>query len=112
MSRAFYAASEFDDQVVDVARPPVRELALGQGPDTLVRIEFRSVGGEVLQVEPRVATAENSDRFTAVDPAMVQERDDVTSKVVEELAEEVAHVGMSDVLGVEIVVQAEAVALW
>ena len=89
---------------------PVRKARLGIGPNAFVRIELGRVGREKLEVKPRVAVAELSDRRALVDRRVVQQHDNVTPQVTQEMAEEGADVGLADVVAVAAEVEPDAVA--
>lgn len=89
-------------QIVALA---VGEPLLGQLPDSLVRIELRRVGWEALQMEALGASTELADQQATMGIATVPKNEDVAVEVSEQLAQEVARLQLSDVLGVELKVE-------
>jgi hypothetical protein len=45
-------------QIIDIVGTAISEFALGQRPDAFIGIEFRGIGGKVLDGETRVLTKE------------------------------------------------------
>lgn len=86
------------EQLVEIIGPPVREAAFGQAPHRFVRIEFGRISREVLEVQARERAAEVADRIARVNPALVPEHDDVAAQVMQEVAEELEHVRVFEVL--------------
>lgn len=86
------------EQLVEIIRPPVREAAFGQAPHRFVRIEFGRIGRKVLEVQARELAAEVADRIALVNPALVPEHDDGAAQVMQEVAEELEHLRVFEVL--------------
>ena len=86
------------EQLVEIIRPPVRKAAFGQAPHRFVRIEFGRVGRKVLEVQARERVAEVADRIARVNPALVPEHDDVAAQVAQQVAEELEHLRVFEVL--------------
>ncbi len=86
------------EQLVEIIRPPVREAAFGQAPHRFVRIELGRIGRKVLEVQARELAAEVADRIAPVNPALVPEQDDLAAQVAQQVAEELEHVGVGEVL--------------
>jgi len=102
-----------------LARNPSHELvlglrsAVGQGtlgklPDSFVRVEFRRVAGKPKEVEPREGALQRSDRFSPVDRSVVPDQQHGSTQMTQQVTEEITHLRMLDVLGVEAEVQAQA----
>jgi len=94
----------------EIVGSPVGQVGLGIGPDRFVGIELGGVGREVFQVEPRVAATERSDRFAFVDRGVVEQRDHGASQVAQQMAEEVADVGVAKVVSMATEVQSHSSA--
>lgn len=102
---------ELQHELVDVVGAAVRQAPLHQRPHPLVRVEFWSVGREVLEVQARVAPQQLDQRTTLVGLGAIQDGDDRPAKVAQEMAEEERHAGLTDVLKRELVVQAKTLTL-
>lgn len=74
------------DEFVEIVGASVGEFPLQQGPDRFVWIQVWSVTGEVLQVQPRVPSAEVPNGSSFVDAGVVEQCDDVPSKVAQHFA--------------------------
>ena len=98
---------EIGEEVVERVGAAIGQRTLGQRPDALIGIDLRSIRGEVLEMDARVARAEFGQR-PAVDASIVQQHDDVAAEVAPQLTDEGVHLLVSDVVPVELVVQAEA----
>ncbi len=86
----------------------VRGLAVGQfglclAPDALGRVQFGSIGGKVDQAKAGVALTQSGQEGTAVDLGVVQQNDDGTSQVTQEIAE-----AEDDLSGMEVLVELAA----
>src|SRR3989304_5146365 len=89
-------------QLVYVIGSTIREFPFGKGPDPLVGIEFGSVGREVLDSQSRVPTAERVKRPSLVSPGIVQQGNDGSTKLAQEVTEELADFQVPDVVEVEV----------
>jgi len=98
-------------QVVSVQRRAVGKFSFGQGPNAFIGIEFGSISGKVLDMETRVPTQELPQRFTVVRGGIVQQDDDRTSEVPQQLPEEQAHLFLADVVEVKQIVEAQVLSL-
>jgi len=83
---------------IQIVGPTIGQTGLGIGPHAFVWIELRRVGREGLEVEPRVAATQLPNRFALVDRGIVEDRDDLASQVSQQVAEEVADVGVADIV--------------
>jgi hypothetical protein len=86
--------------------------AIGQGivhlvPDRFIGVEFRSIHGEALQMNARELATELADGFAFVRLAVVPDDDDPAAQVTEQMTEELAHLGLLDVLAVKLAIQSE-----
>jgi len=113
-SRGSHPVDRTDDvfhQVVNVQRAAVGEFSFGQGPNPFVGVELRSVGRKVLDVQARVSTQELPQRFTVVRRGIVQQGDDGTPQVPQQLAEKQAHLFLPDVFEEKQIVEAQPLSL-
>ena len=77
---------------------PLARRALASRPHAFVGIQLRGVGREKLEVEPPEAAAQRSDRFALVDRGIVEDHDHVPPQVAQQMTEEIADVGVADVV--------------
>jgi hypothetical protein len=98
-------------QLVNVERTAIGELSFGQGPNGFVGIELRSVSRKVLDVQARVSTEELLQRFAVVRGGVVQQNDDGTPEVPQELPEKSTHFLLPDVIKPKQIVEAQALSL-
>src|SRR5437016_4269114 len=96
---------------IRVERAAVGEVPFGQRPNAFIGIELRSVRGKVLEVQARVPIEELSQSFTVVRGGVVQQNDDGTPEMSQELAEKPAHLFLADVVKVKQIVEAQALSL-
>src|SRR5207245_5562359 len=82
----------------------------GQRPNAFIGIELRSVRGKVLEVQARVPIEELGQSFTVVGGGIVQQDDDGTPEVSQELAEKPAHFFLADVVEVKQIVEAQVLS--
>jgi hypothetical protein len=104
-------ADDIIHQLVDVEWAAVSEISFGQGPDPFIGIEIRSVSGKVLNLETRVLPEKFSERRAVVGRGVVQQDDDVTPKMPQQLSEKQAHFFLADVVEVKEIVKAEVLPL-
>lgn len=98
-------------QVGHGVRAAVRQLGFGVPPYPLVRIQLRRIAGEGLQPQARNASQERANHRPAMNRAVVPEDDDRAPQMTQERAEERADVGRPDIGGLELEVEATALAL-
>ena len=98
-------------EFIDVVGATVRELPLGQRPDTLIGIEVRRIGWEILDVEARMLALELAERFTAVGCGVIQEGNHRAPQVPKQVSEEHAHFLLTDILKIELVEESKLVPL-
>ena len=85
-------------QLVHVERAAVGEVSFGQRPNSFVGVEVGSVGGKVLDVQARVSAEEPGERWAVVGGGVVEQNDDGTTEVAEQLAEKSTHFFLSDIV--------------
>ena len=98
-------------QLVHVERAAVGELAFGQRPHAFIGIELWSVSGKVLDVQAWMPTQELCQRSTVVRGGIVQQNDDGTAEVPQQLPKKPAHFFLADVVEVKQIVQAQVLSL-
>ena len=97
--------------MIHVERTAVGEFAFGERPNTFIGIELGSVSGKVLDVQTPVPTEELLERCPLVRRGVVQQNDDRTPEVAQQLAEEETHFFLPDVVEVKQRVEAEVLSL-
>lgn len=97
-------------QFGQVIGPAVSERFLDQLPHAFVGIEIRRVGWEVLKVKSAIASAELPDGITAVNGSQIPKNVDMAAQMSQQMAEKGTDLRVLDVLGVQPVVQAQAMA--
>ena len=98
-------------QFVNVERAAVGEFSFSQGPHAFIGIELGSVSRKVLDVQAWMPTQELCQRFTVVRGGIVQQKDDGTSEVPEQLPEKATHFFLADVVEVKQIVQTQVLSL-
>lgn len=98
-------------QLVNVQRAAVGEFALRQRPNAFVGIELGRVGREVLDVQAWMPAQELCQGSTVVRGGIVQQNDDGTPEVPQQLPEKPAHFLLADVVEVKQIVQAQVLSL-
>lgn len=95
---------------IQIIGPTIREAGLGIRPDAFVRIELGRVGRKKLEVETRVAAAQFANRRALVDRSIVEDGNHVASQMTQHVTEEVAHLGLADVVAVAAEVESHPTA--
>jgi len=98
-------------QLVHVERAAVGEVAFGQRPNSFVGVEVGSVSGKVLDVQAWVSAEEPGERGAVVGGGVIEQNDDGTAEVAEQLAEKSAHLFLSDIVEEEQIVEAQVLSL-
>ncbi len=98
-------------QLVRVERAAVGEFAFGQRPNSFLGVEVGSVGGKVLDVQARVSAEESGERWAVVGGGVVEQDDDGTAEVAEQLAEKATHFFLSDIVEEKPIVEAQVLSL-
>lgn len=83
----------------------VRQLRFGAGPDAFVGVEFRRIGGEVREPQPRRPREERAHDRAAVNVAVVPDDNHRAVQMAEEIAEKRAGVGRADVFTVKLEIE-------
>ncbi len=98
-------------QLVHIERAAVGEISFGQRPDSFVGLEVGRIGGKVLEVQARVSAEELGERWAVVGGGVVEQNDDGTAQVAEQLAEKSTHFFLSDIVEEEQIVEAQVLSL-
>ncbi len=98
-------------QIVNRVRTSVRQAAFCLRPDAFVCIQLRSVRRKRFQTKTGQAPTQLSDRLAFVYAGVVPYDDDRTPEMLQQVAQELADLGVFDVSLVQGVVQAESPAL-
>ncbi len=110
------------DQAANFVRQDVHEFrlrigpAVGQSglemiPDPFIGVQLWGVRREGLQVQPGGVAEQLLHRLATMDPAIVQQHDEVTGDLAQELPEEGRHFVALDVVFVQLAVEGAVVAL-
>jgi len=94
-------------QLIPIVRTAIGEFPFGERPDAFIGIEFRGVGGKMLDVEARVLPKQVVERLPLVSGGIIQQRDDGTPQMPQQLAEKPADLLLPDVVEVEQIVEAQ-----
>jgi hypothetical protein len=98
-------------QLVHIEWAAVGEVAFGQRPHAFVGIEIGSVGRKVFNVQARMSPEELGERRAVVGGGVVEQNDDRTVEVAEQLAEKSAHFFLADVVEEKQIVQTQVLSL-
>lgn len=108
VSKPVQAAGDLSEELVLDIGAAVGKLRFGKVPDTFFGIELGRVGRKSFEMEPGVGTAQGADQIAAMHAAVVPQNDDGTAKVAQEMTQEVADLRLPNVLGMQAIVQPEA----
>jgi len=104
-SDALDRTDEILHQFMEVVGAAVGQFPLGQRPDSLIGVELGGVGREMLDVETRMLALELVQGLPLVGARVVQERNHRPPQ----MAQELAHLLLPDILEPELVVEAQVV---
>jgi hypothetical protein len=82
---------KYDREIVKVLWPTVGQNRFRLAPDTLVGIQFGSVGREIHEVKSRKLETELLDFFALVGFAVVQDDEDMAPQMLQEVAKKLAN---------------------
>lgn len=91
--------------------PAIGQPGLEMIPHALIGVQFRGVRRERLQVPPRGAGEQLLHGFAAMDPAIVQQHDEMAGELAEQVAEEDRHFVALDAVFVQLAVEGAVAAL-
>jgi hypothetical protein len=112
--RASNAVDRTDDgihQFVHVERTAVGEFAFSQRPNPFVRVKVGGVGRKVLDVQARMSAEELPQTRAVVRGGVVEQNDDGTPKVAQQLPEKQTHFLLPHVVEVKEIVEAQVLSL-
>src|ERR1700688_4798414 len=89
----------------------IGEFSFGQRPDAFIGVEVRGVGGEMLDFETRVSSAKFLERSPLMGGGVVQQNDDRTTQIPQQLTQEHTNFLLSDVLVKQKIVEAQVASL-
>ena len=104
---------QVDAELLDVVRSSIGQWMFGVVPRGLNRVELRSVGGQALEMQTRIACAQGGQvgvRAGRVDRGTVPNYDDVPAKMAEQVPEKVVDLLVGDILRMQAEVQTQAFA--
>ena len=104
-SQSAYFVGQHVHQLGLRVRPTVGQKALEMIPDAFVGVQFRSVRGEGHQMKTARASEEFLHRIAAMDCAVVQQHDQMTTDLTQETAQEDGHLLALNVVLAQLAVQ-------
>jgi len=105
-----HGLAHFPAQLGQVVGSAVGEAGLGLRPDPFIGVEFGGVGREAFQAQPGVFPAQVPYRLPPMATDVVPHHDDRAPEVAKEVSKEPADLRLLDVLGMDLEVEAEAMA--
>ncbi len=111
-SKAVERTAQPRPKLGDVLWRTIGERVLGLGPDTLVRVEFRGVGWEPMDVKPCVRAQEVLDDDAPVNGAAIPQEHHRSTQMPQKVAQESDDLHAGDVDRVETNVQPETRSGW
>lgn len=105
------ALAQQGQEIVLTVRARVGQRAFQVPPDALVGIKFGRVRRKGFQMQPPEALAQCVDGSALVYGGIVEKNDDVSAKVLQEVAKKHGDLVAADVDGVEMAVQAQTMSL-
>ena len=110
-SDVFDRTNDILQEIIEVVGAAVGQVVFGQGPNTLVRIQLRGVGGETLQAQTRVVVEQLIERLALMGGGVVQKHDHRAAQVPKQVAEEDAYLLLPNVVEPKLVIEAEMLSL-
>lgn len=108
MSKPVQAAGDLGEELVLGIGPTVGKFRFGEMPHPFFGIELGRIGRESLEMESGVGAAQSADQIAPMDAAVVPQNDDEAAQVAQEMTQEVADLGLLNVLGMQAIVQPQA----
>ena len=109
-SHPFEFSDHVEREVEAIPRAAVREATLRLPPHALVRVEFRRVRGQVLEVQSGHASAELSNERALVNTQVVPDQHHRAAQVAQQVLQELDGLHVADVAVMPLVVQPDASA--
>ena len=110
-SNAVDRTNDICHQFFDVLGTTIGEFSFGQRPDAFIGVEVRGVGGKMLDFETRVSSAKFLERSPLMGGGVVQQNDDRTTQMPQQLTQEHTNFLLSDVLVKQKIVEAQVASL-
>jgi hypothetical protein len=108
----FQSQGNVSDQFQEVIRSAIGKSPFCQRPNAFIRIEFGRIGREVLDVKAGIAPKQTLQGFAFVGPGVIQQHNQGSAEVPQEVAQKGTDLFLSDILVMESEVKAQAVAPW
>ena len=89
----------------------IGQFPFGERPDAFIGIEFRGVGGKMLEVETRVSPQKVVERFPVVSGGIIQQNQHGTAQMPQQFTEKPTDLLLPDVVKVEQIVETQLVPL-
>jgi hypothetical protein len=86
-------------------------LSLGERPDPFIGIEFRCIGGKVLDGETWMLAQELAEWFPLVGGGIIQQHNDRAAQVPQQLTQKNTNLFLSDVVVKKQIVEAQSMSL-
>ena len=97
-----------DQQFVQVVGSTIGESPFGERPNTLVGIQLRGVGWEVLDAQTRMPPLKSVQQTSLVGLGIVQQDDDRSSEMAQKMPKESADSPSVDVVQTQLIVQPQS----
>jgi hypothetical protein len=110
LADAINGTNDIVEEFVPVIGATVCEVPLGLSPDAFVRIQGRCIGRQILQMQARMPDEDVLNELSFVSGGIIEQNNDGTPEVAEELPEEYGDFIMADVVEEEEIVQTQALA--
>ena len=103
----FQSRDQGEGEIVAIVRTAVGQLGLGLTPHALIGVEFRRVGRKGFQMEPGVAVTQGLHGRAAMRAQPVPDHDHTSVQMTQQVTQERAHLGPTDVVVMPLVVKPE-----
>lgn len=108
VSKPFQAARDLSEEFILDVGPAVGKFGFGKMPHPFFGIELGRIGGESFEMESGMAAAQGADQIASMHAAVVPQNGDGAAEVAQEMTQEVADLGLLNVLGMQAIVQPQA----
>jgi hypothetical protein len=98
------------DQLLQIIGATIGQSTFGERPNSFIRVQLRSVGGKVLDVQPGMSSQKLSQGPPLMGGRIIQEDDHCASQMAQQLAEKHANFLLPDIVEVKLIVQAQALS--
>jgi hypothetical protein len=100
-------ADDVFHQLIGMIRAAVGEFSFGERPNSFVGIEVRGIGGEMLDAQAAMSLEEALERLALVRGGIVEQHNDRSPEMPQQLAQEPADLLLPDVVKKEEIVEAQ-----